>query len=274
MIEMTAKIGCCTWIFGGAPLGDIAQRVRRSGLDGVELFGDVDGLDPSSARNILNGEGLDIFSITPGDADISHPDAAVRNAGIDYYDRLMDWARALGEPLISCHGQVGRIKPVASQQEEDELLVASVDRICAMARARGLKVVFEILNRYETHQVRTVSEGLALLDAVRADNLRLLPDAYHMNIEEDDPAAALREGAGRIGLYHAADSNRCGIGQGHTDFTAQLSALRGIGYSGPIILETNAPGPNPFSPEKSGGFREIVEAQLSASGTELRKLAA
>ncbi|MEL7528702.1 MAG: sugar phosphate isomerase/epimerase family protein [Pseudomonadota bacterium] len=271
---MTARIGCCTWIFGDAPLQDIAQRVRRSGLDGVELFGDVDGTAPSSARAILNGEGLEVFSITPGDADISHPDAAIRNAGIDYYDRLMDWACELGNPLISCHGQVGRIKPVSSQDEEDDLLVASVDRICAMARSRGLKVVFEILNRYETHQVRTVSEGLSLLDAVGADNLKLLPDAYHMNIEEDDPAAALRKGAGRIGLYHAADSNRCGIGQGHTDFAAQLGVLREIGYSGPIILETNAPGPNPFTPEKSRGFRDVVEGQLSASGTELRRLAA
>ncbi|MEM8704783.1 MAG: sugar phosphate isomerase/epimerase family protein [Pseudomonadota bacterium] len=271
---MTALIGCCTWIFGDATLPDIAQRVRRSGLDGVELFGDVDGTDPSSARAILNGEGLDVFSITPGDADISHPDVATRTAGIDYYDRLMDWACDLGEPLISCHGQVGRIKPVAGQQEEDDLLVASVDRICGMARARGLKVVYEILNRYETHQVRTVAEGLALLEAVGADNLKLLPDAYHMNIEEDDPVAALEEAGDRIGLYHAADSNRCGIGQGHTDFAAQFGALRGIGYSGPIILETNAPGPNPFTPVKGSGFREIVEAQLSSSGTELRKLAA
>lgn len=271
---MTVRIGCCTWIFGDAPLAKIAQRVRRSGLDGVELFGDVDGLDPASARNVLDGEGLEVFSITPADADISHPDADIRKAGIDYYDRLMDWAGDLGEPLISCHGQVGRIKPVASQQEEDDLLTASVDRICAMARARGLDVVFEILNRYETHQIRTVAEGCALLDAVRADNLKLLPDAYHMNIEEDDPAAALRHGAGRIGLYHAADSNRCGIGQGHTDFAAQLGALRDIGYGGPIILETNAPGPNPFTPAKGRDFREIVEAQLSASGTELRRLAA
>lgn len=271
---MTARIGCCTWIFGDATLQDIAQRVRRSGLDGVELFGDVDGLAPSSAREILNGEGLNIFSITPGDADISHPDIAIRDAGIAYYDRLMDWACELGNPLISCHGQVGRIKPVSSQDEEDDLLVASVDRICGMARSRGLKVVFEILNRYETHQVRTVSEGLSLLDAVSADNLKLLPDAYHMNIEEDDPAAALRKGAGRIGLYHAADSNRCGVGQGHTDFGAQLGALHDVGYSGPIILETNAPGPNPFTPEKSSDFQEIVEGQLSASGAELRRLAA
>ena len=124
-----------------------------------------------------------------------------------------------------------------------------------MARARGLAVVFEILNRYETHQVRTVAEGCALLDAVRADNLKLLPDAYHMNIEEDDPAAALRHGAGRIGLYHAADSNRCGIGQGHTDFAAQLGALRDIGYGGPIILETNAPGPKPVHAGKGPGFQ-------------------
>lgn len=271
---MPVKIGCCTWIFGDASLQSTVQRVKRSGLDGVELFGDVDGLNPSSAREILDGEGLEVFSITPADADISHPEAGIRQTGIDYFERLMDWASDLGEPLISCHAQVGRIKPVASQEEEDDLLIASVERICTMARARGLNVVFEILNRYESHQIRTVAEGLALLDAVRADNLKLLPDAYHMNIEEDDPAAALRNGAGRIGLYHAADSNRCGIGQGHTDFAAQLGALRDIGYSGAIILETNAPGPNPFTPAKGRDFREIVEAQLSASGTELRRLAA
>ncbi len=271
---MTRKFGCCTWIFGDASLEDTAQRVKRSGLDGVELFGDVNGLDPSNAHDILGSEGLEVFSITPGDADISNPDTAIRMSGLDYYDRLMDWAGELDKPLISCHGQVGRIKPLTTQAEEDELLIASVDRICAMASARGLDVVFEILNRYETHQVRTVDEGLALLDAVKADNLKLLPDAYHMNIEENDPATALRNGADSIGLYHAADSNRCGAGQGHTDFAAQMSALGDIGYSGPIILETNAPGPNPFTPDKGCGFRDIVETQLSASVSELRRLGA
>lgn len=56
--------------------------------------------------------------------------------------------------------------------------------ICEMAAARRQRIVFEILNRYETHQIRTVAEGLALINQVGADNLKLLPGAYRMNIEE------------------------------------------------------------------------------------------
>ncbi|NVK35810.1 MAG: sugar phosphate isomerase/epimerase [Rhodobacteraceae bacterium] len=269
---MTRKLGCCTWIFGDASLEDIARRVKAAGLDGVELHGDIHTLAPQKAREILAAHGLEIFSITPADADISHPDATKRKSALDYYDRLMDWAKQLGTPLISCHGQVKRIKPVTTQVEENALLVEAVKVICSSAKKRDLNVVFEILNRYETHQIRTVQEGLALLNSVGASNLKLLPDAYHMNIEEADPPAALRKGGSTIGLYHAADSNREGIGLGHTDFAAQISALDDIFYTGPIILEVNAPGPNPFTPEKADGFRDVVTSHLQTSVSALRAL--
>lgn len=269
---MKREIGCCTWIFGDAGLEEVADRVRRAGLDGVELFGAVDTVDPKQALAIFQERDLKIFSITPGDADISHPDKDVRGQALAYYDRLMDWAVQLGGPLISCHGQVTRIKPVSTQAEEDELLLDAVRQICSFAGKRGLSVVYEILNRYETHQVQTVAEGLNLLEQVGAANLTLLPDAYHMNIEEADPAEALLTGGRKIGLYHAADSNRCGIGQGHTDFASQVRALDEIGYAGPVIVECNAPGPNPFTPDKGDGFGDVVEAQLAASVTALRAL--
>ena len=107
---------------------------------------------------------------------------------------------------------------------------------------------------------------------MHAENLLLLPDAYHMNIEEADPAAALQLASGRIGLYHAADSNRCGIGQGNTDFAPQFRALDTIDYSGPVILEVNAPGPNPFTADKGDGFRDVVSGQLAHSVRALRAL--
>ena len=268
------KLGCCTWIFGAAPLDEIAARAVRSGLDGVELHGDIDGIDPVAAAATFAAEGLEIFSITPGDADISHPDAAVRAAALAYYERLMDWAAALGGPLVGCHGLVARVRPIATQQAEDAALVAAVRTICGFAEARGLAVVYEILNRYESHQIRTVAEGLDLLAGVGAANLRLLADAYHMNIEEADPAAALRQAGAALGLYHAADSNRCGLGEGHVDFAAQITALDAIGYGGPVILEVAAPGPDPFTPDKGAGFRDIVEAQLATSVARLRALGA
>lgn len=270
---MSRKLGCCTWTFATS-LEETAVRIRRAGLDGVELFGDADGLNPVRAKEILTNEGLEVFSITPGDADISHPDEAVRARGLAYYERLVDWAAAIGQPLISCHGFVTRIKPLISQEDEDALLVESTRQVCQLAKARGLSVVFELLNRYESHQVRTVAEGLALLRKVGADNLRLLPDSYHMNIEEADPAGALRQGGEAIGLYHVADSNRCAVGEGNTDFASQIQALDEIGYHGPIIIETSAPGPNPFTPVKGEGFRDIVERQLVTSRERLREFGA
>lgn len=265
------KLGVCTWIFGGESLAETAGRVRRAGLDGVELFGDVTQ-DPALAGRILADHGLEVFSITPGDADISHPDAAIRGRGVDYYRRLADFAAALGGPLVSIHGQVGRIRPVATQAAEDALLADATATICAELARRGLRGVFEILNRYETHQVRTVAEGLALVAAVGAENLALLPDAYHMNIEEADPAGALRAAGARLGLYHAADSNRGAVGDGHTDFAAQLAALDAAGYRGPIILEPAAPGPDPFRTDMGPGFREVLAAMLVRSRDRLAAL--
>ncbi|MDO5630246.1 MAG: sugar phosphate isomerase/epimerase family protein [Paracoccus sp. (in: a-proteobacteria)] len=266
---MAHPLGCCTWIFGDEDLPAIAGRVRAAGLGGVEIHGDL-SLDPALAGRVFADQGLAIWSITPGDADISHPDDTMRAAAVDYYLRLADWAAATGHaPRIGCHGLVGRIRPVATQAVEDDLLVASVARICG---ATDALVVFEILNRYESHQVRTIAEGLALLDRVGAANLRLLPDAYHMNIEEADPAAALRTGGAAIGLYHLADSNRGAVGDGHTDFAAQFAALEAIGYDGPMILEPAAPGPDPFNTDKGPGFRDTLGAMLARSAAAIRAL--
>ena len=93
-------------------------------------------------------------------------------------------------------------------------------------------------------------------------------------VEGADPAAALARAGKRLGLYHAADSNRAGVGEGHIDFGVQIESLDAIGYQGPIILEVNAPGPNPFTPDKGEGFRDVVERQLSGSVERLRTLGA
>ncbi|MCF6326642.1 MAG: sugar phosphate isomerase/epimerase [Devosiaceae bacterium] len=266
------KLGCCTWVFGDQPLADTAQALQYVGLDGVELFGDWQSTNPKKAKAVLEGHGLEIFSITPADADISHPDAKIRNASLDYYKGLADFAAELGAPMFCMHGQVGRIRPVSTQEEEDALLVVTTSQICTIAAANGLNVAFEILNRYESHQIRTVAEGLELLNQVKAANLSLLADAYHMNIEEANPAAALRAGAGSIGLYHAADSNRGAVGEGHTDFVSQITALDDIAYAGPVVFETAAPGPDPFNTDKGNEFRDEIIRQLVDSKKELRAM--
>ena len=109
------------------------------------------------------------------------------------------------------------------------------------------------------------------IEAVGEANVGVLLDAYHMNIEESEPAAALRLAGDKLWLYHVADSNRQGVGRGHTDFRAQMTALADIGYDGPIIVECTAPGPDPFTAIKDEESLGWLERYLQESLHWLRK---
>ena len=72
--------------------------------------------------------------------------------------------------------------------------------------------------------------------------VKLHIDTVHLNIEEDDIAAAVRNGAGYIIHVHIADNNRWYPGHAHYDFKETLKALAEIGYCGALALEiTNFP---------------------------------
>lgn len=269
---MTADrlLGVCTWTFGERPLVDIARRLAALNYDGVELMGNLNAYQPAAAAKILQDHNLKVFSLTPDNVDLAHPDDTIRTQALDYYLRLLDFAAAIGKPLVSCHGFVGRVRAMSSQAEEYNLFAAAVRQIAERASQMGLKLVMEVLNRYEAHLVNTAVEAVEFVDDVGVENVGVLLDAYHMNIEEANPAEAIRQAGSRLWLYHAADSNRQAIGRGHTDFTAQLVALSDVGYQGPIILECTAPGPDPFTPIKGEDPIGWLETYLQESRDRLR----
>jgi sugar phosphate isomerase/epimerase len=257
-------------MFGDMPLAEIAQRLEKLGFDGVELMGNFSAYTPAQAGQILSDHGLAVLSLTPENVDLAHPDPTVREKAVDYYLQLLDFAVEVGQPIVSCHGCVGRIRAISSQEEEWNVFVKAVRQIGERARILGLTVVMEVLNRYEAHLVNTGAEALDFVAAVGMDNVGVLLDAYHMNIEEASPADALRRVGSRLGLYHAADSNRQAIGRGHTDFDAQLAVLDEINYGGPVIMECTAPGPDPFTAIKDDDSLGWLETYLRESRSYLK----
>ncbi len=268
---MAWKLGACTWIFGDTPLEEVAHGLSRLGYDGVELLGDPQGYPPQEARRILSDHGLEAFSLTPLDVDLAHPDPEVRRRALDYYLGLLDYAAELGAGVVSCHGRVGRVRPIASQAEEEKLFLEGVAHLAARAEGLGLRVALEVLNRYESHLLNTAAQALAVVEEVGSPALGVLLDTYHMNIEEADLPWTIRLVGGWLQLFHVADSNRRGVGRGHIPFPELLSALEGIGYRGPLIVECTAPGPDPFTPVKGPGWEEAVWGEVRAALDYLRK---
>jgi sugar phosphate isomerase/epimerase len=96
---------------------------------------------------------------------------------------------------------------------------------------------FEPLNRYETNLFHRLGETAVWLRDLQTRNVRILADLFHMNIEEADSAAAIREAGSLVGHVHFADSNRRAIGMGHTTMPPIVAALRAIDYDGYLSAE-------------------------------------
>jgi D-psicose/D-tagatose/L-ribulose 3-epimerase len=268
--ERTMRYGVCNWIFGDEDLATTAAFLAGAGFDGLELRGDLQQYQPAEVNAVLGDHGLAVLSLTPEDVDLAHPDAGLRSEALDYYLRLLDFAAAVDAPLVCCHGAVGRVRALADHQEEYRHLLAGVQLIATRAFELNLTLAMEVLNRYESHLLNTALQAVAFATTVGASNVGILLDAYHMNIEEVDPAAAILDAGDRLFLFHAADSNRQSVGRGHTDFLALMRALRRVGYGGDVIIECTAAGPDPFTPVKGQGWLDLVR-QFTAESLWLLK---
>jgi 5-keto-L-gluconate epimerase len=69
------------------------------------------------------------------------------------------------------------------------------------------------------------------------DNLGVLFDTFHSNIEEPHMEASLRACGSRLFHVHLADSNRWAPGVGHIDFAPIVTTLREMKYPGWVSAE-------------------------------------
>ncbi len=73
------------------------------------------------------------------------------------------------------------------------------------------------------------------------EGIKLMLDTFHMNIEEADPAAAVRKAGKDLVHLHVADSNRQSVGRGHLDFKGIVKALKEIRFQGYFAMEPLPP---------------------------------
>jgi len=67
--------------------------------------------------------------------------------------------------------------------------------------------------------------------------VKLMPDLFHMNIEDASFRVAFEAARDHITYIHVADSNRLAPGWGHLPFDEILMILRDTGYDGWLTAE-------------------------------------
>ena len=231
---------------GVAFRGDLAanvQKIASLGYDGVELaIRDPKMIDADALLAVVEAHNLDVPAIGTGQAwgeeglSFTDPREEVREAAIRRVCDHVPLAARTGAVII-----IGLLRGIVRQGVDHDQamtwLVDSLQRCSSFAAPHGARLVLEPINRYEMTLINTVAQCLDLIDAVGAPNFGVLPDTFHMNIEEPSIAKSLLQAGPRIYHVHLADSNRWYPGAGHIDFQEVVRALKQIGYTGYVSVE-------------------------------------
>lgn len=179
------------------------------------------------------------------DRDVSHEDPQKRRQGIDYLKVCVDIAQAVGSPhvagpMYSATGKA-RLLPPEERQQQRQWAADSLREVADYASERGVTLAIEPLNRFETDLVNTVEQGLELCELIGRDNVGLMLDTFHMNIEEKNIGAAITAAGDKVFHFQVSENDRGTPGSGHVPWSETFDALKTINYQGSIVVESFLP---------------------------------
>ena len=233
---------------------EVLETVANAGYDGVDLDAEPDRIDPQQFNEVASlaaSLGLKVPALIcawggwhAGEVrDLASSDESVRSYAVRYTQKCIDLAASLDEPplieiaAVPPHSEY----PVTSVPRPTlrRNFVKSTREIGAYAAPRGVRVAIEPINRFEGYAgfLNSIMEAKSIADEVGADNVGVLADFFHVNIEDAALADTLRLAGDRLMCIHLADSNRQAPGTGHLDFLHIVRTLNSMGYSGYLSLD-------------------------------------
>jgi sugar phosphate isomerase/epimerase len=245
----------------GAELGEKLDNLAEYGYEGVEFGGR--GLEERQDEIVKATENHPVKASTicagyPGcllDSDPEQRELAI--SGIRSLLKVGAEIGAVGLIMVPIFGapRISDLSPYKTTTElETELLVEILKDLGGYAEEVGNIVLLEPLNRYETHFIKTLNNGVEICKRVGSPNVAIMADFFHMSLEERNIPESIEAAGEYIRHVHLADSTRELPGYGHTDFADGFAALRRIGYRDYMALECRVPGPGEVELPKSATY--------------------
>ncbi len=223
------------------------DKVARLGFDILEVQPDLllsmSKAELENLRQLANDRGLELtycigFS---QDKDLASESASVRQAGLDYAIRILDVIHFMGGKVFGGinYSAWPAVFPIdlVDKRPYLERSARGVKEISKVAEDYGITYCLEIVNRFEHFLLNTAAEAVAYVDAIGSPNVKILLDAFHMNIEEDSIGAAITSVGDRLGHFHIGETNRKPPGQGRMPWDEIAQALKQINYQGRVVME-------------------------------------
>ncbi|HOT91826.1 MAG TPA: sugar phosphate isomerase/epimerase family protein [Anaerolineae bacterium] len=173
----------------------------------------------------------------PANLRVTGPDIN-RNALAAYAEVVFERAAQAGiDTIVFGSGGARRVPDDFERGIAWQQLVEFGDLIGPLAQRYNIVVVVEPLNQRECNILTGVAECGRYVEAVDHPNVRLLVDAYHWLLDDNDADAIVTYGPLLHHVHIATATSRRAPGIEACDFTPFFRALKASGYEGRISIE-------------------------------------
>ena len=176
----------------------------------------------------------------PKQYDVSSEDEEVRQNGIAYMKRLLDKMELCDihqiGGIIYAYWPVDYSKPIHKEATRAQA-IKSVQELADYAKPKDITLTLETVNRFEQYMFNDAKEATQFVIDCDRDNVKVMLDSFHMNIEEDSFYEAIVSTGKYLGHFHIGEANRKVPGVGRLPWEEMARALRFIGYDGTVVME-------------------------------------
>ena len=231
-LDSLAKIGIRNIdLWGGTPH---YYRYDRNDKERIEF---LETLQRKAAQR-----GLNFVVYTPETLNypyaIADPDPCTRKRTIDYFSECMDDAIVLGIDKLFINTGTGlRDLPI---QTSTDYCIDSLKKICAIARTKGITMLLEQLQPYESNICHNIEQMKQIIQAVDSKALKTCVDLTAMAVANETLDMYFETfGKEMIQLIHFSDSHHEVCGTGDLPLKEYIETLQKYDYDSYIDFEIN-----------------------------------
>jgi sugar phosphate isomerase/epimerase len=225
-------------------------KAAKLGYRGIEfMVRDPAGLEWPKIKAAVQNVGLEVPQVVTGEL-FGADGLCLVTADDDLYRcaeartrSVIDLAAYLGA-MVNVGRLRGQLRLLGNVNDARAIAVERLRQVARYAAERGVKITLEPLNRYESDFIANAAEGRAFVADMGCDNVGLMLDMFHMNIEDVSIEQGFRQAGEKLWHIHIADSNRHYPGSGHIQYDSIFVALEDMGYHGYVSAEM-LPLPDP-----------------------------
>ena len=235
-MKFSANLGL---LWNDLPLPDAIRAARAAGFSAVECHWPY-ATPAAEVKAALDETGLRMLGLNTvrGQVDKGENGLAAlpgrEEEARAAIDQALEYAVAISAPNV--HVMAG----YASGNDAHQTFIRNLHYATTKAAEQGITILIEPLNHYDApgYFLQTSTQAKAIIEAVAADNLKLMFDCYHLQIMEGDISRRLKTLMPLIGHIQVASvPDRGTPDHGELNYAHVYAVLQELGYTAPLGAE-------------------------------------